>query len=160
MRSSGRSYASVRVIRRFTAFGILLLSVGRGRLALDAFDCLGDELVSPRTEQELDDVPFVRLQPVQLDVGIGPMFRRSMCVASVSCRWKFASSVIALHTSVGPIDSSIFSCGHFTTVVNGNMYSFLAIARSGESHCDHGRTQVGAAFFLDQARTEFLGQCA
>ena len=56
-----------------------------------------------------------------------------MCVASISARWNFASSVIAEQTSVGPIFSSILSCGHFTTVANGNMYSFLAIAARGES---------------------------
>ena len=70
-----------------------------------------------------------------LIVGIGPMFRRSMCVASMSARWNFLSSVIADHTSVGPIFSSILSCGHFTTVQNGNMYSFFAIAVSGEALC-------------------------
>ena len=40
---------------------------------------------------------------------------------------------MAEHTSVGPIDSIIFSCGHSTTVVNGNMNSFLAMALAGES---------------------------
>ena len=35
--------------------------------------------------------------------------------------------------SVGPMLDSIFSCGHLTTVVKGNMYSFFAIAGSGES---------------------------
>src|SRR5437899_2387556 len=43
--------------------------------------------------------------------------------------------VMALHTSVGPIASSIFAWGHFTTVAKGNMYSFCAIAASGESQC-------------------------
>ena len=42
--------------------------------------------------------------------------------------------MIAEHTRVGPIDSSIFSCGHWTTVAKGNMYSFLAMAGAGESH--------------------------
>ena len=41
--------------------------------------------------------------------------------------------VIALQTSVGPIASSIFDFGHSTTVTNGNMYSFFAIAASGDS---------------------------
>ena len=31
------------------------------------------------------------------------------------------------------MESSIFSCGHFTTVVMGNVYSFFAIAGPGES---------------------------
>ena len=70
-----------------------------------------------------------------LIVGIGPMFKRSMCVASVSRRWKSGSSVIAVQTSVGPIDSIICSCGHSTTVANGNMNSFWrlppAATRSG-----------------------------
>ena len=72
-------------------------------------------------------------------VGIGPRFSRSMWVASSRARWNFLSCVMAEHTSVGPIDSIIFSCGHCTTVTKGNMYSFFAIARSGESH----RTTVG-----------------
>ena len=76
----------------------------------------------------------------------------------VNCRWKVVSSVIALHTSVGPIDSSIFSCGHFTTVVNGNIYSFLAMACSA-NRCDHGRTQIGTAIFLDQPWTEVPVKC-
>ncbi|HVS37284.1 MAG TPA: hypothetical protein VMS17_17110 [Gemmataceae bacterium] len=66
-------------------------------------------------------------------VGIGPMFSRSMCVASRSARWNYLSWVIAEQTSVGPTDSSIFSCGHATTVQKGNVYSFLPIRWAGES---------------------------
>ena len=43
------------------------------------------------------------------------------------------SQVIALQTSVGPILSSICACGQSTTVTKGNMYSFVAIAASGDS---------------------------
>ena len=42
---------------------------------------------------------------------------------------------MALHTSVGPIASSIFASGHSTTVTNGNMYSFFAISASGDAQC-------------------------
>ena len=68
-----------------------------------------------------------------LIVGTGPMFSRSMLVASTSCRCHLASFVITVPTSVWPIAPSIFSCGHFTTVVKGNMYSFLAMAGSCDS---------------------------
>ena len=68
-----------------------------------------------------------------LIVGTGPMFNRSMCVASMRACWNFLSAVTAEHTNVGPIASSIFSCGHCTTVTKGNMNSFLAIAGAGES---------------------------
>jgi len=44
------------------------------------------------------------------------------------------AGVIALHTRVGPIRSTICSGGHWTTVTNGNLYSFLAMVRAGESH--------------------------
>ena len=39
---------------------------------------------------------------------------------------------MAEQTSVGPISASIFSCGHSTTVVKGNMNSFLATAWLGD----------------------------
>ena len=61
-------------------------------------------------------LPSCGCSQFSLIVGIGPMFSRSMCVASSSARWNFLSSVIAVQTSVGPIASSIFSCGHCTTV--------------------------------------------
>ena len=87
------------------------------------------ELERPGPEQEIDDVALVRLQPVELDrrhrADVQPVDVRRV----EQGRWNFASSVMAEHTRVGPIDSSIFSCGHSTTVQNGNMYSFLAIAR-------------------------------
>ena len=62
-----------------------------------------------------------------------------------------------MHTSVGPIASSIFSCGHCTTVQNGNMYSFLTMARLGRIAQDDGRPQVVAALLLDQPRPVFGG---
>ena len=60
---------------------------------------------------------------------------------------------MALQTSVGPICSSIFLSGHSTTVTNGNMYSFLAIAASGDVAVHDGRQQVLGAPILDDART-------
>ena len=65
--------------------------------------------------------------------------------------------VIAEHTSVGPIFSSICSCGHSTTVTNGNMYSFFAIAFSGILAVDDRRPQIIAAFLLDEPRAELRG---
>ena len=55
-----------------------------------------------------------------------------MCTASISRRRNSGLFVIAVQTSVGPIASSIFASGHSTTVTNGNMYSCLAIAVSGD----------------------------
>src|SRR5678816_25453 len=70
-----------------------------------------------------------------LIVGMAPIFKRSMWVASVSWRAHVSLFVIAEQTKVGPIDSSILSCGHSTTVLNGNMYSFLAMALLGDLQC-------------------------
>src|SRR5207249_2647620 len=61
-------------------------------------------------------------------VGRGPMFRRSMWIASRRAFWNLAPSVLAEHTSVGPIDSIIVSWGHPRTVVKANLYSFSARA--------------------------------
>ena len=70
-----------------------------------------------------------------LMVGTGPMFNRSMLRASSKARVNAGSSVRPVATSVVPIDSIILACGHSTTVTNGYMYSFLAIATSGEAQC-------------------------
>ena len=86
-------------------------------------------------EQEVHDAALVRLQPVELDRRDRPdvqpvdVRRRRAGRAGTSC-----PRVIAEQTSVGPIASSIFSCGHLTTVQKGNMYSFFAAGCSGESH--------------------------
>ena len=58
-----------------------------------------------------------------------------MWTASSRRRLKSGLWVIALHTSVGPIAPIIESSGHSTTVANGNMYSFFAIAASGDAQC-------------------------
>ena len=50
-----------------------------------------------------------------------------------------------------PDRSSIFACGHSTTVTNGNMYSFFAIAASGDVAVDDGRPQVVGPLLLDDA---------
>ncbi len=81
-------------------------------------------------------LPSCGCSQLSLVVGIGPMFRRSMCDGVGQLRlpaWR--RSVIAVQTSVGPIFASICSCGHSTTVAKGNMYSFLAIACSGDVQC-------------------------
>ena len=78
-----------------------------------------------RPEQELDEVALVRLQPVELRRRHRARDSGDRCARR---RRGFGGTpglqVIALHTSVGPIASSIFASGHSTTVTNGNMYSF------------------------------------
>ena len=53
--------------------------------------------------------------------------------ASSSWRRSSGLPVSAVHTSVGPIASTIFASGHWTTVTNGNMNSFFTTAASGAS---------------------------
>ena len=106
-----------------------------------------------RAEQELDDVAFVRLQPVELRrrhrAEVQPI---DVHRVEQLPRGTPRCTVIAVHTSVGPIASSIFASGHSTTVTNGNMYSFFAIAASGDVAVDDGRQQVVGAALLDDAR--------
>ena len=63
-----------------------------------------------------------------------------MCTASTRLRRNAGLQVMALQTSVGPTASSIFDSAHSTTVTKGNMYSFDAMAASGDSQC----TTVGS----------------
>ena len=105
----------------------LCVSVLRGSFSRRRSNSVFRQLVGSGTEQELDDVAFVRLQPIELDGGN----RSDVQAVDVRGVGQLAlplpgCSVIAVQTSVGPIDSIIFSCGHSTTVTNGNMYSFLA----------------------------------
>ena len=72
--------------------------------------------VSPLVLQTLTGEPVRRFHRA-------PMFSRSILPASSNCLHHAASSVIAEATSVPPILSSICSCGHSTTVTNGNMNS-------------------------------------
>ena len=79
-----------------------------------------------RPEQELDDIAFVRLQPVELDrrnrSDVEPVDMLRVDQRPLELR----ILVIALQTSVGPILLSISSCGHLTTLTNGNMNSVFA----------------------------------
>ena len=103
-------------------------------------------LERPGAEQELDDVAFVRLEPVELNrrhrtevqaIDVHRVDQRAAQLRLAGDR---------VQTSVGPIASSIFASGHSTTVTNGNMYSFFAIAASGDVAVHDGRQQVvGAA---------------
>ena len=93
-----------------------------------------------------------------LIVGIAPILSLSICCASISCRWNCASPVIALQTNVGPILLSISSCGHLTTLTNGNMNSVFASVASGEFAMDHSRPEIAAAFLFDQPRSESAGR--
>src|SRR5688500_9747285 len=68
-------------------------------------------------------------------VGTGPRFNRSMCVASRNARRNAGFSVIAVHTSVGPIASSSVASGHSTRRTTGNIQSVEAMPASGACDC-------------------------
>jgi hypothetical protein len=62
-----------------------------------------------------------------------------------------------VQTSVGPIASSSFCSGHSTTVTNGNMYSFDAMAASGDSQCTTvGRRYSARPFFTTRAESRYF----
>ncbi len=62
--------------------------------------------------QEVHQVAFMWLQPVEAIVLSGPMFNRSMCVASRSCCWNLGSSVMPEQTSVGQWNSASDPAGN------------------------------------------------
>ena len=110
------------------------IAVASGQPFLAAID-------RPGAEQELDDVAFVRLQPVELDRRHGPRFRRSMCIASISCAAKLRvfGDRRADQRRADRLEH-LRLAGTRRRVTNGNMYSFFAIAGSGDSQC----TTVGS----------------
>jgi len=85
-------------------------------------------------------LPSCGCSQLSLVVGTGPRFSRSMCTAPIRRLRKASRQVMAVQTSVGPEAAIILSSGHSTTVTNGNMYSFLAIAASWDAQC----TTVGS----------------
>ena len=92
-----------------------------------------------------------------LMVGIGPMFRRSMCVASVSSRWNFGSFGDRRADQRGADRFEHLLLRAFDHGGEREHVFLLGDGRGRRLAVDDRRPQVGAAFHFDQPRAVLRG---